>query len=256
MVYFSHPETKKSSTRREILGSLLAIKTLFIPRFSKILLPCDSLNTYRAIRWGSRTDDVHSVAIAIDLYCDSIAAELIPVWTEREHYIIKESDQRGRFVEPNDYRTPPLIVTEANKMAIHLWGRPLEFDRAASAFNALPGMKFNSLWPQIGSSGINLFEQQDWPQYINFVHVAFSVLPRLITFLPSTKARVAVLAPMVHARQWTPKTLPGAPGVVHRMLYAPGSSPLLAHRSKCPTEMFRGRYAVIFFDFSDKNANT
>ena len=161
MVYFSHPETKKSSTRREILGSLLAIKTLFIPRFSKILLPCDSLNTYRAIRWGSRTDDVHSVAAARDLYCDSIAAELIPVWTEREHYIIRESDQRGRFVEPNDYGTPPLIVTEANKMAIHLWGRPLEFDRAASAFNALPGMKFNSLWPQIGSSGINLFEQQD-----------------------------------------------------------------------------------------------
>ena len=77
---------------------------------------------------------MNSVAIAIDLYSDSIAAELIPVWTERKHYIIRESDQRGRFVEPNDYRTPPLIVTEANKMAIHIWGRPLEFDRTTPAF--------------------------------------------------------------------------------------------------------------------------
>ena len=93
---------------------------------------------------------------------------------------------------------------------MHLWGKPLEFDRAASALNALPGMKFNSRWPQIGSAGVDMFRQGDWHRYVNFVHVAFGQLPRLLAFLPKTKARTAVLVPVIHARQWTPRTLPGA----------------------------------------------
>ena len=135
-------------------------------------------------------------------------------------------------------------------MALNLWGRHLEFDRAASAWNALPGMKFNSLWPQVGSEGVDMFKQNDWDQYINFVHVSFAAIPRLLAFLPSTRSRTAVLVPVIHARQWTPKTLLGAPGVIHRLLYAPSESPLLAHKCKNPTEKFRGQYAVVFFDFS------
>ena len=250
MVYFSHVESESSSTLREVLGSLRAVKTFFKRGITKILLPCDSYNTYLAIRRGSRNDEIHAVAIEIFFFCLEHGVEIIPVWTERSHYIIKEADKRGRFVEPNDYRTPPLVVHEANRVATQLWGGPLQFDRAASAFNALPGMKFNSLWPQVGSAGVDMFKQSDWAQYINFVHVSFTVLPRLLAFLPSTKARVAVLVPLIHARQWTPSTLPGAPGVVHRLVYAPGSSPLLAHRSKHPTETFNGQYAVVFFDFT------
>ena len=250
MVYFSYLESEASSTLREILGGLRAVKTLFRRGETKILFPCDSLNTYRAIRWGSRNIDIHEIAIEIFFFCLEHDVELIPVWTERSHYIITEADKRGRFIEPNDFRTPPLVVHEVNRVATQLWGGPLQFDRAASAFNALPGMKFNSLWPQVGSSGVDMFKQTDWAQYINFVHVSFAILPRLLAFLPSTSARVAVLVPLIHARQWTPKTLPGAPGVVHRIVYAPGSSPLLAHRCKNPTETFKGQYAVVFFDFS------
>ena len=121
--------------------------------------------------------------------------------------------------------------------------------------NALPGMRFNSLWHQRGSSGIALFTQTDWPHYINFVHLPFGKLPRFFAFLPSTAARVVVLAPMIFARQWTPQTLPGAPGLRHRVIYAPGASPLLAHRSKHPTETFRGRYALLFYDFYHGSAD-
>ena len=249
MIYFSHLESESSSTLREILGSLRAIKTLF-RRDTKILFPCDSLNTYRAIRWGSRNGEIHEIAIEIFFFCLEHGVELIPVWTERSHYIITEADKRGRFVEPNDFRTPPLVIHEVNRVASQLWGGPLQFDRAASAYNALPGMKFNSLWPQVGSSGVDMFKQTDWAQYLNFVHVSFAILPRLLAFLPSTGAKVAVLVPLIHGRQWTPKTLPGAPGVVHRLVYAPGSSPLLAHRCKNPTETFKGQYAVVFFDFA------
>ena len=111
-------------------------------------------------------------------------------------------------------------------------------------------MKFNSLWPQVGSAGVNLFRQTDWQEYVNFVHLPFGQLPRLFAFLPSTKAKVVVLAPMIFARQWTPSTLPGAPGLIHRIIYSPGASPLLAHRCRNPTEQFRGRYVVLFFDFT------
>ena len=53
-MYFSYLESEALSTLREILGTLRAVKTLFKRGVTKILFPCDSLNTYRAIRWGSR----------------------------------------------------------------------------------------------------------------------------------------------------------------------------------------------------------
>lgn len=258
MVYFSLVEKEYSSTLREIMGSLWALQALTpshlaLPRTAeplKVILPCDNMNTIRAIERGSRNAAIHEVAIKIYELCVRRNIQLITVWTERTHYIIEEADLRGRFVEQHDYRTPPLVVRQANKVARRLWGRPLEFDRAASAKNALPGMKFNSLWPQPGSSGVDLFEQQDWHRYINFVHLPFAQIQRLLAFLPTTRSKVAVLVPMIHARVWTPKTLPGAPGFVHRMIYSPSASPLLAHRSQHPSRVFRGRYAVIFYDFS------
>ena len=250
MAYFSHAEGEASSTYREIRGSLLAIKTLSLPRFTEVLSPCDNINTYRAIRWGSRNEQIHDVAIEIDLHCDKVGIDVTPVWTERSHYIIQEADKRGRLVEPNDFCTPPLVIQEAHRVSRWLWGRPLSFDRAASALNALPGMLFNSLWPQVGSAGIDLFRQTDWGDHTNFVHLPFGQLPRLFAFLPSTRAKAVVLAPMIYARQWTPMTLPGAPGLIHRVIYSPGISPLLTHRSKHPSEMFRGQYALLFYDFS------
>jgi hypothetical protein len=250
MVYFSVVEKEYSSTLREILGSLWALEALLLPHNSKVILPCDNFNTILAIKRGSRNPEIHAAAIKIYMLCQRRGVELVPVWTERSHYIIEEADMRGRFREPNNFRTPPVVVQQANAISLQLWGAPLQFDRAASAKNALPGMKFNSLWPQVGSSGVDLFSQKDWPHYINFVHVPFALLPRLFAFLPSTRSRVAVLVPIAHARSWTPRTLPGAQGFVHRLVYRPSASPLLAHRSDHPTETFRGSYAVVFLDFS------
>ena len=103
---------------------------------------------------------------------------------------------------------------------------------------------------------MDLFAQKDWPHYINFVHVPFALVPRLLAFLPFTASRAAVLVPVAHARAWTPKTLMGARGVVHRMVYRPSASPLLAHRARNPTETFNGSYAVVFFDFRPNGEGT
>ena len=145
MVYFSHSETKYSSTLREILGALRALKTLIRRSDCRVILPLDSLNTVRAILWGSRNKEIHEVAIEIFMFCLHEGIELIPVWTERSHYIIEEADSRDRFVDPNDFRTPAIVVRHANDMATTLWGRPLTFDRASSANNGIPGLPFNSL---------------------------------------------------------------------------------------------------------------
>ena len=250
VIYFSPAEKKYNSTLREILGALRTLKNLLRTKDKRVILPLDSLNTVRAIKWGSRNPEIHAVAIEIFLLCQERGIELIPVWTERSHYIIEEADRRGRFLEPNDYRTPAAVIQAANKTAHALWGRPLSFDRAASANNAIPGLPFNSLWPQPGHSGVDLFTQTNWHLHINFVHVPFALLSRLLAFLPSTKSRAVVLAPIIYGRSWMPKTLPGAPGFVHRIVYSPADSPLLAHYSNAPTETFRGRYALVFFDFS------
>ena len=250
VIYFSPAEKKYNSTLREILGALRTLRNLLKNTDSRVILPLDSLNTVRAIKWGSRNPEIHAVAVEIFLLCQEKGIELIPVWTERSHYIIEEADKRGRFLEPNDFRTPPCVVAAANSMARRLWGSPLTFDRAASANNALPGLPFNSLWPQPGHSGVDLFEQTDWNLHINFVHVPFALLPRLLAFLPSTGSKAVVLAPVIHGRSWMPKTLPGAPGFVHRVVYSPSDSPLLAHYSNAPTETFKGRYALVFFDFA------
>ena len=155
-------------------------------------------------------------------------------------------------MEPNSFRTPLKVFTHADRVARTIWGSPITFDRAASAANALPGLPFNSLWPQPGSAGVDLFAQDDWEHHINFIHVPFATLPRLLAFLPTTNSRAVVLAPMIHGRSWSHKILPGAPGFVHRLVYSPADSPLLAHISSAPTETFKGTYAVVFFDFTPK----
>ena len=67
VVYFSHAETKYSSTLREILEALRALETLLLNSDSRVIMPLDSLNTVRAIKWGSRNKEIHRVAIQIYL---------------------------------------------------------------------------------------------------------------------------------------------------------------------------------------------
>ena len=129
------------------------------------------------------------------------------VWLPRTHAIIKEADRRSRLQVPHDDRSPRSVVAAANRMALTLWGTPLSFDRAASNHSAITvhgkQLPFNSFYAQPGASGTDMFLQlHSWPWHVNFVYPPAPTLGRLITFLPSTKARSIVVFPLPAPKAW------------------------------------------------------
>ena len=92
-------------------------------------------------------------------------------------------------------------------MALSLWGRPLSFDRAASNHSAIAvygkRLPFNSFYAQPGADGTDMFLQlHSWPWHVNYVHPPAPTLGRLVTFLPSTKARSIVVFPLPAPKAW------------------------------------------------------
>ena len=109
------------------MGALRTLKNLLRQTDSRVILPFDSSNTVCTIKWGSRNPEIHVVAIEIFLLCLDRGIEIIPVWTERSHYIIEETNRRVplRFLESNDYRTPTSVIEMSNRVVCRLWGKSL-----------------------------------------------------------------------------------------------------------------------------------
>ena len=217
---FSREECKYSSTLREILGVLRCLIATEKTSRSRIIFACDNLQSVNAIKFGSRIPSIQDIACDIFMWCLKNGKICWPVWLPRTHPIIKEADRRGRLTIPFDQRSPDTVVRCANSMAMKLWGRPLSFDQAASHRSAVcvsgRRLPFNAFNYQPGACGVDMFLQwESWSRNISYVFPPRPMTGRLLTFLPSTRARAVVAVPLpIPNEWWSYATAPNAPGAV------------------------------------------
>ena len=143
---------------------------------------------------------------------------------KRQSHIIQRADALSRIRDIYDTATPPEVFLAADNAALNAWGRRLSFDRQASHLNVMPPpglgpkLRFNSLWLQPGSSGVDMFLQPRacWRREINFIHPARPTIGRTFTFLHNIGARAVVVfpAPSNQATWWTSWAELGGPGVI------------------------------------------
>ena len=143
-----------------------------------------------------------------------------PVWVPRTHRLIREADRRSRLSIPFDERSPRGVVSCANDLARHLWGRDLSFDQAASHRSAIRvrgrRLPFNAFCFQPNAAGVDMFRcWHSWHGNVNYVFPPKPLIGRLVAFLPTTRAKVvlALRKPISHA-WWSYAIQPQAEGLV------------------------------------------
>lgn len=217
---FSREQKRFSSTLRELLGMLWWVRATRDRTKHRLVFICDNLQSCRAVLRGSRVAAIQLVAEEIFLWCLENNKVCWPIWVPRTHVLIQEADRRSRLRIPHDERSPVAVVSAANNLAIRMWGAGLSFDQAASHLTAVTvsgvTLPFNAFCVQPGASGIDMFRcLQSWRCNINYVFPPAPMTGRLLTFLPTTKARVIVALKLPIANAWWSYTLqPHSAGLI------------------------------------------
>ena len=213
-----------SSALREAITILWLLRSLAPFLSKKIVVFTDSRAAAAAIRRGTSNAMLREVVVDIFLWCARSGSSIFPCWVPRSSHVIQRADALSRIRDTYDATTPPQVFLAANKAAVDTWGRGLSFDRQASHLNVMsppglgPKLRFNSLWLQPGSAGVDMFLQPRacWRREINFIHPARPTIGRTLTFVRNIGARAVIVFP-ISGRQsawWTVWTEPGGPGVV------------------------------------------
>ena len=220
---FSTYEAQQSSTFREILGifkCLISMNTT-LTGLRRVLFGCDNWSSVSAVKFGSRNPAIQTIAEKIFEWCLRHNVVVWPVWLPRTSDTIREADRLSRLTIPHDQRSPQRLCVRANEIALSLWQRPISFDQAASHKSRIQidgqPLPFNAFCCQPGASGVDMFERiASWIANINYVYPPGPMLGRLITFLPSTKARSILVFPTPWPQSWWSFAVqPGAAGVLH-----------------------------------------
>ena len=217
---FSARQCLFSSTLRELYGIFWCLKATKDGTRYRVVFICDNWQSCRAILRGSRIPAIQEVAEMIFLWCLENNRVCWPVWVPRTHALIREADRRSRLRIPHDERSPRRVVAAANNLALQLWGSNLTFDQAASHRSAVwvngHQLPFNAMCFQPGASGVDMFRcPESWLCNVNYVFPPAPMTGRLLTFLPTTRARsvVALRAPVVN-EWWSFAVQPHSPGLV------------------------------------------
>lgn len=209
-----------SSTLRELYGILWCLRATADCTRYRVVFLCDNWQSCRAVLRGSRIPEIQRVAELIFLCCLEHNKACWPIWVPRTHALIKEADRRSRLRIPHDERSPQQVVDAANTLALQLWGKGLSFDQAASHRSAVKvagrRLQFNAMCYQPQAAGVDMFRCiQSWRSNVNYVFPPTPMIGRLLTFLPTTGARVivALKAPLTNG-WWSYTIQPHSPGLV------------------------------------------
>jgi hypothetical protein len=222
LAVFDKDLADKSSTLRELWGILWCIQSTARSTKAKLVFLCDNWQSCRAILRGSRVPEIQHVAELVFFWCMKHGKLCWPIWVPRTHRLIKEADRRSRLFIPHDVRAPLQVIACADKLARRLWGTGLSFDQAASHRTAIwvrgHRLRFNAVCYQPGADGVDMFSRiQSWAGQVNYVFPPAPMVGRLITFLPSTRARSIVVIPLpVPHAWWSFAVQSGARGLVDR----------------------------------------
>ena len=134
-----------------------------------------------------------------------------------------------------------------------MFGRGFQFDRFSSFETAMPAdgrrkLPFNSYYIQPFSSGRDAL-RQNWFGWVNWCHPPHHLVGRAISLMCRQRAVGVVVLPLGARQLWSSAAQPGAEeGVVHRFTFNPRLpvNQLVGKKTPCK---WRGRFAVVFFDF-------
>ena len=215
-----------ASAIREAVAILWMLRALERSLLRRVVVFCDSLTTCRAIVRGSRSVQLHAVVRDIFIWCLRRRVVLFPCWVPRTSRLIDAADQRSRWIDTYDDRSPPEVFWTANELSLRVWGDELSFDRQASHLNVMPpgssrSLPFNALWQQPGCQGVDMFAQprESWQRHLNFIHPARPTTGRVLSFLPFVGARAIVVFPagLDTGSWWANWARSGGPGVLVRI---------------------------------------
>lgn len=223
LAQFSNTQSRSSSTLRELIGILWCLKATNRLSKHRIVFFCDNLQSVSAIKFGSRIGVIQEVAELIFKWCLEHNKICWPVWLPRSDPIIREADKRSRLTIPHDERSPPQVVEAAARMAESLWNSTITFDQAASHRSSITvrgrRLPFNAFCHQPGAAGVDTFRcWSSWKSNINYIYPPAPMTGRLVSFLPSTQARVIVALPQPRQHAWWHFAIrPNSPGVLHQL---------------------------------------
>ena len=129
----------------------------------------------------------------------------------------------------------------------HMWG-PHSCDRFADIMNHVCP-KYNSLYHDPLTAGVDALAQQDWAQENNFVNPPFSLIPRVLDVLQSQQATATLIAPWWPGQTWFPR--------LQRMALCPPvrlpRSNLVWFRGRRPEPLKNPRWKMYVWRISGRN---
>ncbi len=188
--------SSKASNVRESMAVLLTLQS-FLPRIKGqcIQVLSDNVSTVANINFqGGPSAELTRVAKAIwDLSLQndiSISAKHIAGSKNQT------ADYLSRVVSCHDYRLHKGVF----QFVDHMWG-PHSVDRCASFLTRqLP--RYNSLYADPESEGIDCLAQQNWTTENNFVCPPFRLIPKILRVLQAQRARATLVAPWWPGQPW------------------------------------------------------
>ena len=243
---------QSSSTYAELEGILKTDLSLLPPDCKHVFMVCDNMSVTIVLQRGSRIPALQRLVVRIFRKCLWLDRILLPVWQRHNTRIVRVADLGSRIVDHFNFHLPMHLFWRANTVALSLWGRGFQFDRFASFDTVMPvdgrrKLPYNSYYTQPFSSGRCAFQQQ-WSGWVNWAHPPHHLVGKVISLLRRQRAVTAVVLPCGARASWSSFARPGAEGVANLFTCNPRSprDRLVGTTSPC---RWRGRFAVVFFDF-------
>jgi hypothetical protein len=194
--FFSLTEREGSSTLREVLGLLFAIRAFIaVVRNCRVRVFSDNQNVPRVQRKGSAVPALGLAAKQLYLLTKAENISLTVEWIPRE--LNKLADELSKTPDKDDWQLNPRLFAALNQ----LWG-PHDLDAFASAQNALLP-KFWSRFPAPGSMGTDAFEQV-WSDQNLWMNPPFGLIGRILVKAAEEKAVATIVVPAWKSRPWWP----------------------------------------------------
>lgn len=188
------------SNARELMAVLLALKSFKDSLKGKnVQIMSDNIVTIAYINHlGGPCPDLVKITKAIWAEAYSQRVNL-----QAKHVAGCLNDVADRLSRLSPYSTYSWSLHPALfRLLDQMWG-PHSFDRFADITNHLCP-RYNSLFYDPLSSGVDALAQQDWGRHNNFVNCPFHLIPKVLQIIQNQQAEATIIAPLWRAQPWFP----------------------------------------------------
>ena len=196
--FWSPQVSKKSSNFRELQAVQNCLES-FAPKLknSRIQVLTDNVTTAAFINFqGGQSLELSEIARKIWTLVVQLNINISARWLAGKNNIL--ADSLSRQDSPYNWQINQNLFNYLDK----LFG-PHTVDRFA-CYQTTMCRKYNSLYLDMETAGIDALVQPDWHQENNWVNPPIYLIPRILEKIIQTQAQATVIAPLWRAMSWTP----------------------------------------------------